>query len=184
QPGPRGEVGLGALSMDTLLRDVRLAIRQLRRRPGFALSIVATLALAIAANVAVFSVVDAVLLRALPFRDPDRLLWITSLRPDHPIGPFSLPEFMAYRSRTRTLSGLAAYANWSASLAGDGVTERLQGARMSANVFDVLGVSPAAGRLLGEDDDRPDAPAVAVVSYRLWQRPPRGAPSAVGRSVR
>src|SRR5262245_49911296 len=170
--------------MDTLRRDLRLAVRQLRRRPSFALSIVGTLAVAIGANVAVFSVVDAVLLRALPFRDPGRLFWITSVRPDNPIAPFSLAEFMDYRARTTTLAGLAAYANWSASLAGEGVTERLQGARVSANLFDVLGVSPAAGRLLRDDDDRPDAPAVAVVSYRLWQRQLGGAPDVVGRSVR
>jgi putative ABC transport system permease protein len=172
------------MSLDALLRDLRLSLRQSRRQPGFALAIVSTLALAIAANVAVFSVVDAVLLRALPFRDPDRLLWITSVRPDNPTAPFSLPELMDYRSRTRTLSGLAAYANWSASLAGDGVTERLQGARMSADAFEVLGVSPAAGRLLRESDDGPDAPPVAVVSYRLWQRQLGGAAGAVGRSVR
>jgi putative ABC transport system permease protein len=91
---------------------------------------------------------------------------------------------MDYRSRTKTLSGLAAYANWSASLAGDGVTERLQGARLSANAFDVLGVSPAAGRLLRESDDSPDAAPVAVVSYRLWQRQLGGAPTVVGRGVR
>ncbi len=170
--------------MDTLGRDLRLAVRQIRRRPGFALSVVSTLALAIAANVAVFSVVDAVLLRALPFRDPDRLLWITSVRADNPTAPFSLPEYMDYRDQTKTLSGLAAYANWSASLAGDRITERLQGARLSANAFDVLGASAAAGRLLSDSDDRSDAPPVAVVSYRLWQRQLGGAPSVVGQSVR
>ena len=94
---------------------------------------VCTLALAIGATTAVFSVVNAVLVRALPFASPERLVWIASVRPDNPNAPFSLPEFIDYRSQTRTLSGLAAYANWSASLAGDGITERLQGARMSAN---------------------------------------------------
>jgi putative ABC transport system permease protein len=106
------------------------------------------------------------------------------VRPDNPSAPFSLPEFMDYRDQARTLAGIAAYANWSASLAGEGVTERLQGARMSANSFAVLGVSPAAGRLLQEADDRPDAPHVAVVSYRLWQRQLGGAKDAVGRAVR
>ena len=105
------------------------------------------------------------------------------MRPDNPSAPFSLPEFMDYRSQTRTLSGLAAYANWSASLAGDGITERLQGARMSANAFDVLGVTPAAGRLLNESDDRPDAPPVVVLSYRLWQRQYGGAADAVGKTA-
>ena len=111
-------------------------------------------------------------------------MWIASVRPDNPNAPFTLPEFMDYRGQTRTLSGLAAYANWSASMAGDGVTERLQGARMSANAFDVLGVSPAAGRLLVDSDDRADAPRVVVLSHRLWQRQFGGAADIVGKTVR
>jgi putative ABC transport system permease protein len=166
------------------LRDLSVAIRQLRRQPGFALAVVLTLALAIGANIAVFSVVNAVLFRALPFAAPERLVWITSVRPDNPAAPFSLPEFMDYRSQTRTLAGIAAYANWSASLAGDDITEGLQGSRISANAFDVLGLLPAAGRLLRETDDRPDAPKVAVLSHRLWQRRFSGAAGVVGKSVR
>ena len=180
----RARVVGSANRMDTLGKDLSLAIRQARRQPGFALAVVSTLALAIAANVAVFSVVDAVVLRALPFAAPERLVWITSVRSDVEDAPFSLPEFVDYRQEARTLSGLAAYANWSASLAGDGITERLQGSRMSANAFEVLGVSPAAGRLLRESDDAPDAPSVVVLSYRLWQRQFGGAAEAIGRSVR
>lgn len=135
--------------MTTVLNDLHIALRQYVRQPGFALTVVSTLALTIGATTAVFSVVNTVLVRALPFASPDRLVRIASVRSDSPNAPFSLPEFMDYRSQTRTLSGLAAYANWSASLAGDGITERLNGARMSANTFDVLGVSPAAGRLPG-----------------------------------
>ena len=170
--------------MDALWKDISVAIRQFRRQPGFAFAVVLTLALAMGANVGVFSVVSAVLFRALPFKAPERLVWITSLRTDNPAAPFTLPEFMDYRSQTRTLSGIAAYASWSASLAGDEITEGLQGARISANAFDVLGLTPAAGRLLRESDDRPDAPKVAVLSYRLWQRRFGGAVAAVGRSIR
>ena len=167
-----------------MLNDFRIALRQHVRRPGFALTIVCTLALAIGATTAVFSVVNTVLVRALPFTSPERLVWIASVRPDNPNAPFSLPEFMDYRSRTRTMSGLAAYANWSASLAGDGITERLTGARMSANAFDVLGITPAAGRLFTESDDRADAPRVVILSHRLWQRQYGGAADTVGRTVR
>src|SRR5687768_12435539 len=110
--------------MRTVLNDVRVALRQHIRHRGLALTVVCTLAVTIGATVAVFSIVNAVLVRALPFRSPGQLVWVVSVRPDNPAAPFSLPEFMDYRSRTRTLSGLAAYANWSASLAGDGVTER------------------------------------------------------------
>ena len=129
--------------VQALARDARVAIRQLRRQPAFASAVVATLALAIGANVAVFSVVNAVLLRGLPFPSPERLVWIASVRPDTPEAPFSLPELMDYREQARSLA-IAAFGNWSASLVGDSVTERLQGARMSANSFDVLGLSPAA----------------------------------------
>jgi predicted permease len=170
--------------MEALLKDFSVAIRQFWSQPGFALAVVSTLALAIGANIAVFSVVNAVLFRALPFTAPERLVWITSMRPDNPAAPFSLPEYLDYRSQTRTLSGVVAYSNWSASLAGDDITEGLQGARISANAFDVLGLTPAAGRLLRESDDRPDAPKVAVLSYRLWQRRFGGARGAVGKSVR
>jgi len=170
--------------MDAAMNDFRIALRQYVRQRGFALTVVCTLAVTVGATTAVFSVVNTVLVRALPFSSPERLVWIASVRPDNPSAPFSLPEFMDYRGRTSTLSGLAAYANWSASLAGASVTERLQGARMSANAFDVLGVSPAAGRLLNESDDRADAPQVVVLSYRLWQQQYGGAADTVGRTVR
>src|SRR6266849_9204320 len=101
--------------MEALGKDLSVAIRQFRRQPGFGFAVVSTLALAIGANIAVFSVVNAVLFRALPFTAPERLVWITSVRPENPIAPFTLPEFMDYRSRTRTLSGIAAYANWPAN---------------------------------------------------------------------
>lgn len=170
--------------MNALWKDLVVAIRQFHRQPGYALAVVSTLALAIGANIAVFSVVNAVLFRALPFAAPERLVWITSVRPENPIAPFTLPEFMDYRRQARTLSGMAAYASWSASLAGDNGTEGLQGARMSANAFDLLGVTPAAGRLLRESDDRPGSPKVAVLSYRLWQRRFGGATGAVGTTLR
>src|SRR6267143_1353073 len=170
--------------MDAAMNDFRIALRQYVRQRGFALTVVCTLAVTVGATTTVFSVVNTVLVRALPFSSPERLVWIASVRPDNPSAPFSLPEFMDYRGRTSTLSGLAAYANWSASLAGASVTERLQGARMSANAFDVLGVSPAAGRLLNESDDRADAPQVVVLSYRLWQQQYGGAADTVGRTVR
>ena len=167
-----------------VLNDLRLAVRQFRQRPRFALAIVSTLALAIGMNVAVFSVVDAVMFRALPFASPERIVWLASVRPDNPAAPFSLPEYIDYRSRTRTLSGIAAYANWSASLDMGGITERLQGARMSANTFEVLGMTAAAGRLFRDQDDDADAPGIAMLSYSLWQRQFGGSRDLVGRPLR
>src|SRR6266850_1316304 len=170
--------------MDAAMNDFRIALRQCVRQRGFALTVVCTLAVTVGATTAVFSVVNTVLVRALPFSSPERLVWIVSVRPDNPSAPFSLPEFMDYRSRTRTLSGVVAYANWSASIAGDAITERLTGARISANAFDVLGIAPAAGRLLNDSDDRADAPLVVVLSYRLWQRKYGGSVDVVGKTAR
>src|SRR6516164_10809395 len=150
--------------MNALWNDFLVAIRRFRRQPGFSFAVISTLALAIGANIAVFSVVNAVLFRALPFIDPERLVWIASVRSDNPSAPFTMPEFMDYRSQTRALSGISAFASWSASLAGDEITQGLQGARISANAFDVLGVTPVAGRLLHDADDRPGAAKVAVLS--------------------
>jgi predicted permease len=166
------------------VNDLRVAVRHHRRQPGFALTVVLTLALTIGATAAMFAVVNTVLVRALPYDEPDRLVWVASVRTDNPEAPFTLPEFIDYRRHTRTLSGLAAYANWSASLAGDGITERLQGARMSANMFDVLGITPAAGRLLNDADDRADGPKVVMLSYRLWQRQFGGTSDAIGKTAR
>jgi predicted permease len=170
--------------MDTILNDLRVALRQHARQRGFAMTVLLTLALAIGATTAVFSVVNAVLVRGLPYGSPEQLVWVASLRPDNANAPFTLPEYMDYRSQTRTLSGLAAYANWSASLAGEGITERLTGARMSANAFEVLDLAPVAGRLLDDTDDRADADPVVVISHRLWQRRFGGQPDAVGKTVR
>ena len=169
---------------DCLLNDFRIALRQHLRQLAFSLTVVCTLGLTVAATTAVFSVVNSVLIRNLPFASSDHLMWIVSVRPDNPNAPFSLPEFIDYRNQTRTLSGLAAYANWSASLAEGEITERLDGMRISANAFDVLGISPAAGRLLEQSDDRPDAPLVAVLSYRLWQRQFGESADAIGKIAR
>jgi putative ABC transport system permease protein len=171
--------------LDGVMFDhLRLAIRRHRRQRGYALTVILMLALTVAATAGVFAMVNGTLWRGLPFASADRLMWIASVRTDNPSAPFTLPEFLDYRARTRTLAGLAAYANWSASLAGESGTERFQGARMSANAFDVLGVSPAAGRLLRDSDDRAEAPRVVVISDRLWQQRFGGTADVIGRPVR
>jgi predicted permease len=165
-----------------LTSDLRSAMRTFSARPGFTVTVVTTLALATGAGATMFAIVDAVLLRPLPFSD--RAVWVGSFRADNPDAPFTLPEFMDYRERTRSLDGLAAYGYWTASLATDGVTERFQGARMSANAFDVLGATAAAGRLLRDDDDRPGADRVVVISHRLWRDHFGAATAIAGRRVR
>src|SRR5262249_16006922 len=140
--------------ISVVLNDLRIAVCHHARRPGFAVAVICTLALTIGATTAVFSVVNGVLVRVLRGASPGGLPWVASVRSDNPNAPFSLPEFMDYSNQTRTLAGLGAYCYWSASLSGDSVTERLEGARISGNLLDVLGLSPVAGRLLKDSDDR------------------------------
>jgi predicted permease len=169
--------------METLLKDVRHALRRLARARGFTLVALATLTLGIGANTAIFSVVHGVLLRALPFREPDRLFWIWSRHTSTDRYPFQLPEFCDYRDQNHTLEAIAAFANWNPSLTGDGPAERLSGLRVSANLFEMLGARALAGRTLRAEDDTPGREKVAVLSYGLWQRRFGGDPAVVGRSL-
>lgn len=179
-----GREARGLALVDQAIADARYGYRSLFRQPAFAAAAISTLALAIASSTTMFAIADAVIFKPLPFAESERLVWITSVRTDRPDAPFTLPEYLDYRERNRTLTGLAAYGNWSASVASESLTERLQGARLSANAFAVLGVQPAAGRLFTDADDRADAPAVVVISHRLWQQRFGGAADVVGRQLR
>ena len=128
-----------------------------------------TLALGIGANTALFSVVNAVLLRQLPFVHADRTVWITAVRPDRNDAPFSLPDFLDYRDHTNSLDSISAVGYWGANVTGRGDAERLNGMRVSANLFETLGVNAAVGRTLRFEDDRPGAPSVVVMTYGLWR---------------
>jgi putative ABC transport system permease protein len=161
----------------------RLAARSLLRVPVFSLAVVTSLGISIAAITTVFSVADAVLFRPLPFRDADKLIWIASVRPQRSDAPFGLPEFMDYSERARTVD-IAAYTSWSAALGTATVARRLQGMRISANAFDVLGVSPSAGRLLRVADDRPGAPRVVVLSHGFWMDQFGGEATVIGQTIR
>ena len=142
------------------------------------------LALGIGANTAIFSLVNAVLLRPLPFRDAERLVWIWSTRTDRDKAFFSIPDYLDYRERNRTVEELAAFANWGANLTDAGEPERVQGVRVTANAFRVLDVAAAAGRTLGPEDGKTDAARVVVISYGLWQRRFGGMRALVGKSIR
>jgi putative ABC transport system permease protein len=161
----------------------RLAARSLLRAPVFSLAVVASLGISIAAITTVFSVADAVLFRSLPFRDAERLIWIASVRPQRTDAPFGLPEFMDYAERARTVE-IAAFTSWSAAMATPTVARRLQGMRISANAFEVLGARPSAGRLLRADDDRPEARRVVVLSHGFWMDQFGGDPRVVGQTIR
>ena len=169
--------------MNDVAQDLRYALRRLALSPGFTLLALVTLALGIGANTALYSVVYAVLLKPLPFSEPERLYWVYSRHTSTDRYPFSLPEFCDYRDRTRTLEGFAGFTNWSGNLGGDEHTERIPGLRVSANLFELLGVAAALGRTLGPADDIPGNEKVVVLSHGLWQRRFGGDPKVVGRPL-
>jgi predicted permease len=166
-----------------LWQDLRYGARSLSKTPGFTLVAVITLALGIGANTAIFSVVNSVLLRQLPFKSPDQLMWVWSSRTDRDNAPFTIPDFLDYRDQNQTLEQIAAFSNIGLSLSGTERTERLQGLRVSANLFQLLGVDASAGRTLLPEDDEPGRRHVAVLTYEGWQRRFGGDPQVVGKTI-
>ena len=174
---------LGGSFIDNLIRDLRFSLRTLGKSPVFFAVAVATLTLGIGATVAAFSVVNAILLRPFGFSEPQRLLWVYSQRPDNPRTNFSLPEYCDYRDQNTSFEGLAGIASFNTNLFDSGESERVQGVRISANVFGILGLRPFLGRTLVAADDRNGAPAVAMISYGLWSRRYAKNLDVIGRSV-
>src|SRR5262245_38532424 len=121
--------------MQTLWQDLRYGARILLKKPGFTAVTIITLALGIGANTVIFSLVNGVLLRQLPFRDPTRLVWIWATRTDRDKAFYSIPNFIDTRERNQSLAQFAGFANWGANFTGVGEPERLQGVRVSAHVF-------------------------------------------------
>ena len=164
------------------LLDVRGAARLHARRPRFALAAVAVLGAAIGAALAVFSLVRAVILRDLPFAEPDRLVWMYNARTERDRAPFSIPDLDDYRSANTTLAGLAVFTNWTANLTGAGDAERLEGTRVSGDFFALLGAQPLLGRVI-EPRDAASVERVVVLTYGLWVRRFGGDPAVVGSRV-
>ncbi|HYG62698.1 MAG TPA: ABC transporter permease, partial [Thermoanaerobaculia bacterium] len=156
--------------MDTLASDLRQAARALARRPGFLAVAVLTLALGIGANTALFSVVHAVLLRPLPYQDPERLVSIVHLIPLLDAELVGGADFIAWRDGARTLSAVTAYSATRFTLTGGEQPERVRGARVSANFLSMLGLRPERGRDFRKEEERLNAGRVALVGRRLWDR--------------
>ena len=169
--------------MEGLLRDIRYAVRSLSKRPGFSLLVVLVLALAIAANSSIFSIVNAVILKPLSFKDPNQLVWIWATRKSVSRAFFSIPNFIDTRDQNQTLDEVAPFAIWPANLTGQAEAERLQGVRMSANAMQMLGVEAAAGRTLMPEDDNPKNSRVVMLSYGLWQRRFGGTREVLGKTL-
>jgi putative ABC transport system permease protein len=168
---------------DTLRQDVRYGLRMLRRSPGFTAAALLTLTLGIGANTAIFTVVDAVLLKPLPYADPDRLVTIGDRHPDGSLSGVGLATALDWRERSGSFAQFAMIRLWIPTLEGDGDAERLPAVRVSWNYFDVLGARPALGRGFTPDDDREDGWHVALLSDRLWRRRFGADPAIVGRLV-
>src|SRR5215471_7892947 len=177
--------------LDSVFRDFRYARSALRKSPGFTATAILTLALGVGANVAIFSLINTVLLRDLPFRQPDRIVEIDEdFRPLG--GPGNLTPspaaFLAWRSGNQQQSGpfedIAAMNGFdSYNITGQGEPERLAGIAVTGNLFPLIGVNPLMGRTLLPEDDKPAAPKVAVVSEGLWRRRFGGDPTLLGRNI-
>src|SRR5438094_1973879 len=169
--------------MDGLRQDVRAALRLLLRAPAFAAVVVVTLALAIGATTSVFSVVRGLLLKPLPFRDPARLVRFHGSFAQYANGTISLEEYREDYEHLSRVSGVAAWAWGSGSLAGAGASEHIGLGRATSSLLPVLGVQPALGRWFTRDEEEPGNSGVVVLGRALWQRRFGGDPAVVGTTV-
>jgi len=161
-------------------QDVRYALRGMARRPGFTAVVIATLALGIGANAAIFSVVNGILLRPLPFAQPERIVEVSH---EDPYSSVSEPEFMDYRRDARSFARLAAWAGADANLTGTDEPERIGVARVTDGFFATLGVRPALGRTFTPEEDAPGGPPAVILSDGLWRRRFGADPGIVGRTI-
>jgi putative ABC transport system permease protein len=158
--------------MKNLIKDLRFGIRGLLKNPGFTLVAVATLALGIGANTAIFSIVNAVLLRVLPFKEPDRLVMVWERRANS--GRANLPisghEFVAWRERAHSFEALTLWQPDGLNLTGRGDPLTVEAAEASADFFSVIGVSPLLGRTFAPGEDKAGGAKIAVLSQKLWSQ--------------
>ncbi|MCI0432043.1 MAG: ABC transporter permease [Gemmatimonadetes bacterium] len=170
--------------MDWITQDFRYAFRRIARNPGFAGLVIVTLALGIGANTAIFSVINAVLLRPLPYQDPGDLVTIQHRYPSLDLdASVSAGGFRDYRDRTRSFSGVAVQSAWAANLTGYGEPLRILASRVSADYFNTLGRQAALGRTFRAEEDVPGRHFVVVLSDGLWRRQFGADPSVLGRSI-
>jgi predicted permease len=159
------------------------AARALARRPAFAAAVIALLGVAIGVNVAIFSLVQAVLLRPLPYTEPEHLVALSSEGHERAEQPFSIPDFLDLGQGNQTLAGLSAYGSWGANLTGGGDAERLQGIWAASDLFGLLGARAALGRVLLPEDEHPGAAHVVLLTHGLWKRRFAGDARVLGREV-
>ena len=166
------------------MSDFRYALRQLAKSPGFSLVAIFTLALGIGANTAIFAVFDAVLLKPLPFNKPDQLVQIYGSGPQLDRAPNSPANFLDWRKQNRVFQHISAIAGEDFTLLGRDLPERLRGARVSHDFFDLLGVPPSLGRSFRSDEDELGRNQVVVISHELWQKLFAGRNDVIGQEIR
>src|SRR5882672_10038929 len=169
---------------ETLLQDIRYATRVLAKHKGFTLVAVLTLALGIGANTAIFSVVNELLLRPLPFPDAQRIVMVWEVTPKgRHQNTTSRANFRSWRDQSESFEGMAAFSDQRLNLTGAGDPEEVSVQLATPELFQVLGVEPILGRAIMQDDARSDAPGVTVLSYGFWQRRFGGDPRVVGKPI-
>ena len=171
--------------MDTLLKDLKYAGRGLFRTPGVSVVAVLALALGVGLTAIMFSIVYGALHRGLPFEGADRLMYVAHSRPSEDVGSMPVPvhDFLDYQARQRSFEALAGFYQGTVNVRGPERPDRYEGAFMSANAFDVLGVRPLIGRGFVDDDARPGAPLVLMLGHRVWQERFGGSPDVLGSTV-
>ena len=188
RPVPQNPVQMGASRkanfIGDVMQDVRFALRLFAKNPAFTAIAVLALALGIGANSAIFSVVDALLLRPLPYKNPEQLVmvWENATHMGFPKDTPSPANFLDWRQQANVFTGMAACSERAFNLTGVGEPERLDGRRVSANLFDVLGVTPIIGRTFVPEEDQPGT-KVAILNEALWKRRFGGDPGVVGRAI-
>src|SRR5688500_17363006 len=176
------------------MTDLRLALRLCFRHPLLSVAAIGSLALGIGATTAIFTVLNGSVLQPLPYAEPDRVMVVWETRADNPRRAVAPANFLDWRRHTTAFSGapdetgrakpgLAAFDDFSATLTGYGEAQRVRTVSTSANFFDVLGVQARLGRVMGADDDRPEAPRVAVLTDGLWHRLFGGSADAIGKPM-
>ena len=168
-----------------LLQDLRFGMRMLLKNPGFTIIAVIALALGIGANTAIFSVVNAVLLRPLPYKNPERLamVWEENSKQGFPRDTPAAANYIDWRDQNHVFESMAAMVDISFNLTGTGEPERIDGHRVSASLFQLLGVQPQLGRAFLTEEDQPDANHVVIMSHGLWQRRFGADPAIIGKPI-
>src|SRR5215203_2945313 len=171
--------------MDSLLNDIRYAIRNLIKRPGFTLVAVVTLALGIGANTAIFSAINALLLKPLPFPELDRIVAIWDKLPSRGVlhNEVTVANYVDWQSQNQSFEQLALYRWWNANLTGVETPERLQGFLVTANFIDTTGMKPIMGRNFTAEENQPGKDAVAIITHSLWQRRFGADPNILNKTI-